>query len=224
MTWTPNKVTFLRVVVGFAAVSLFGHGAWLNLLAVVLTVATIALDAVDGHLARRKKMATPVGAQIDILGDRIIENMYFTYFAVVGMVSLWLPMLFFARGAATDFLRGLALKAGHSGWGANAMLQTWWGRALVASRWSRGSYAGLKCVCFCYLGLELALTRGPVALLGPLTVDAHAAIRAGAQTLAWLTALICVLRGLPVFLEGSKFLSAALASKTSRKAARGETA
>ena len=69
-------------------------------------------------------MATPEGAQIDILGDRVIENMYFTYFAVVGMVSLWLPMLFFARGAVTDFLRSLALKAGHSGWGANAMLQS----------------------------------------------------------------------------------------------------
>jgi phosphatidylglycerophosphate synthase len=224
MTLTPNKVTFLRVIVGFAAVSLFGHGAWLNLLAVVLTVAAIALDALDGHLARRKKMATPVGAQIDILGDRIIENLYFTYFAVAGMVSLWLPMLFFARGAATDFLRGLALKAGHSGWGASAMLQTWWGRALVTSRWSRGIYAALKCVCFSYLGLELALMRGPVALLGPLTLDARAAIRAGAQTLAWLTALFCVLRGLPVFLEGSKFLSAALASKTSRKPARGEVA
>jgi phosphatidylglycerophosphate synthase len=224
MTLTPNKVTFLRVIVGFAAVGLFGHGAWLNLLAVVLTVAAIALDALDGHLARRKKMATPVGAQIDILGDRIIENLYFTYFAVAGMVSLWLPMLFFARGAATDFLRGLALKAGHSGWGASAMLQTWWGRALVASRWSRGIYAALKCVCFSYLGLELALTRGPVALLGPLTLDARAAIRAGAQTLAWLTALFCVLRGLPVFLEGSKFLSAALGSKTSRKPARGEVA
>lgn len=220
MIWTPNKVTFLRVVVGFAAVSLFGHGAWLNLLAVALTVAAIALDALDGHLARSKKMATPVGAQIDVLGDRIIENMYFTYFAVVGMVSPWLPMLFFARGAATDFLRGLALKAGHSGWGAN--MPTEWGRALVASRWSRGVYAALKCVCFCYLGLELALTRGPVALLGPLTVDAHAAIRAGAQTLAWLTTLFCVLRGLPVLLEGSKFLSAALPSKASRKPARGE--
>jgi CDP-diacylglycerol---glycerol-3-phosphate 3-phosphatidyltransferase len=224
MIWTPNKVTFLRVVVGFAAVSLFGHGAWLNLLAVALTLAAIALDALDGHLARSKNMATPVGAQIDILGDRIIENMYFTYFAVVGMVSLWLPMLFFARGAATDFLRGLALKAGHSGWGAHGMLPTWWGRALVQSRWSRGVYAALKCVCFCYLGLELALTRGPMALLGPLTVDAHAAIRAGAQTLAWLTALFCVLRGLPVLRQGSKFLSAALASKASRKPARGEAA
>ena len=169
MIWTPNRVTFLRVIAGFTAVSLFGHGAWLNLLAVALTVAAIALDALDGHLAHRKKMATPVGAQIDILGDRIIENLYFTYFAVVGMVSLWLPILFFARGAATDFLRGLAL-------------------------------------------------------LSPVTVDAHAAIRAGAQTLAWLTALFCVLRGLPFFLEGAKLPSAALASKTSRKPPRGEAA
>jgi CDP-diacylglycerol--glycerol-3-phosphate 3-phosphatidyltransferase len=69
-----------------------------------LTVATIALDALDGHIARKKKMATPMGAQLDILGDRMIENVYFTYFAVVGMVSLWLPVLFFARGAGDGFL------------------------------------------------------------------------------------------------------------------------
>ena len=146
--WTPNKVTALRVAVGFAAVSLFGRGAWPNLAAVALTVASIALDALDGHMARAKKMATPMGAQIDILGDRMIENVYFTYFAEVGMVSLWLPVLFFARGAATDFLSGLAMKAGRSGWGAEAMLRTWWGRALVASRWSRGLYAAMKCLCF----------------------------------------------------------------------------
>jgi len=112
--WTPNKVTLLRVAVGFAAVCLFGRGAWPNLLAVVLTVTSIALDALDGHMARKKKMATAVGAQLDILGDRMIENVYFTYFAVVGMVSLWLPILFFVRGAATYFLRNLAMKAGYS--------------------------------------------------------------------------------------------------------------
>src|ERR1700731_3570825 len=198
MRWTPNKVTLLRVLVGFAAVSLFGCGAWANLTAVGLTVASIALDALDGHIARTRKLATPLGAQIDILGDRMIENVYFTYFAVVGMVSLWLPVFFFARGAATDFLRGLALKAGHSGWGANGMLQSGWARVLVASSWSRGLYAALKCLCFCYLGLELALTRGPVALLGELTTDAHAAIRTGALALTWATAGFCLLRGLPV--------------------------
>src|ERR1700719_2838278 len=185
MRWTPNKVTALRVMVGFAAVALFGHGPWANLAAVLLTVASIALDALDGHLARAKQMATPLGAQIDILGDRMIENMFFTYFAVVGMVSVWLPILFFARGAATDFLRGLAMKAGYSGWGANAMLQSGWAKALVASRWSRGLYAAMKCACFCYLGLELALTRGSVALLGEMTAGAQAAIRGGATFLTW---------------------------------------
>ena len=207
MSWTPNKVTALRVVVGFAAVALFGRGAWANLAAVALTVTSIALDALDGHIARRKKLATPMGAQIDILGDRMIENVYFTYFAVVGMVSLWLPVFFFARGAATDFSRGLALRAGHSGWGANAMLQTWWGRALVASRWSRGLYACMKCVCFCYLGLELALTRGPVALIGEVAADAQMLIATAGQVLTWVTAGFCFVRGLPVLVEGWKYFA-----------------
>src|SRR6195256_6747205 len=198
MRWTPNKVTLLRVVVGFVAVCLFGRGAWANLTAVGLTVAAIALDALDGHLARKKKMTTPVGAQLDILGDRMIENVYFTYFAVVGMVSLWLPVLFFARGAVTDFLRGLAMKAGHSGCGANAMLRTWWGRGLVASRWSRGLYAAMKCLCFCYLGLELALTRGPVALIGELGADAQIVLSTGGLVLTWATAGFCLGGGRPV--------------------------
>jgi len=218
--WTPNKVTVLRVVVGFAAVSLFGRGAWPNLAAVALTVTAIALDALDGHIARKKRLASPMGAQIDILGDRMIENVYFTYFAVVGMVSLWLPVFFFARGAMTDFLRGLASRAGQSGWGANAMLQSWWGRALVASRWSRGLYAAMKCLCFCYLGLELALTRGPVALLGEMTADARAAIRGGALVLTWATAAFCFLRGLPVLAEGWKYVAAGVAVRGRKKVVR----
>jgi len=224
MQWTPNKVTLLRVAVGFTAVSLFGRGAWANLAAVALTALAVALDALDGHIARKKNLTSPVGAQLDILGDRMIENVYFTYFAVVGMVSLWLPILFFARGAATDFLRGLAMKAGHSGWGASAMLQTWWGRALVASRWSRGLYAAMKCLCFCYLGLELALVRGPVALLGDMTVDAREMIRVGAHTLTWLTAAFCLVRGLPVLLEGWKYIAGSVGRVRGAKNAAQEAA
>jgi len=224
MVWTPNKITLLRVGVGFLAVSLFGKRPWLNLLAVALTVAAIALDALDGHVARKKRMATPEGAQFDILGDRLIENMYFTYFAVVGMVSLWLPVLFFARGATTDFLRGVAFKAGHSGWGANAMLQSRWARVLVASRWSRGAYAAMKCICFCYLGMELALTRGSVALLVPVDVDLHAAIRSGAQALVWMTAAFCLVRGLPVLLEGWQYFAAKLPRDPNRGQPQGGVA
>jgi phosphatidylglycerophosphate synthase len=154
----------------------------------------------------------------------MIENMYFTYFAVVGMVSLWLPMLFFARGATTDFLRGLAMRAGHSGWGANAMLHSKFTRALVTSRWSRGAYASLKCLCFCYLGLELALTHGPVALLGPVTVALRITIRNGAQWLAWTTAVFCVVRGVPVFLEGWKYFAEKLPTQKSKQHPEGTAA
>jgi CDP-diacylglycerol---glycerol-3-phosphate 3-phosphatidyltransferase len=224
MRWTPNKVTLLRVALGFVAVGMFGRNPWMNLAAVALTMVAIGLDALDGYLARKKNMATPEGAQIDILGDRMIENMFFTYFAVVGMVSVWLPMLFFARGAATDFLRGLAFKAGHASWGTHARLQSRWARALVASRWSRGAYAALKCGCFCYLGLELALTRGPVALLGPVTVHTHAAIRAGAQLLVWMTAAFCVMRGLPVLLDGWKYFADRLPGGGRRGNVQGDAA
>jgi CDP-diacylglycerol--glycerol-3-phosphate 3-phosphatidyltransferase len=219
MNWTPNKVTVLRIAVGFSAVILFGRGPWANLAAVALTVAAIALDALDGHLARQKNLASPEGAQLDVLGDRMIENVYFTYFAVVGMVSLWLPVFFFVRGAATDFLRGLAMQAGHSGWVANSVLQSGWMHLLVASKWSRGTYAALKCLCFCYLGLELALTRGPIALLGGLTGDTHVAIRSGAIFLTWLTAAFCMARGLPILLDGWKYFSRSAAERNGNASA-----
>jgi len=105
MIWTPNKITLLRVGVGFAAVGLFGRSAWLNLLAVGLTVTAILLDALGGHVARKKKLATPEGAQIDILGDRMIENMYFTYFAWWGWCRCGCPCCF-SRGVRRPIFCG----------------------------------------------------------------------------------------------------------------------
>jgi len=85
-------------------------------------------------------------------------------------------------------------------------------------------YATLKCLCFCYLGLELALTRGPVALLGPVTADLHTTIRAGAQLLAWTTAGFSVVRGLPVLLKGWKYFAEKLPAKPSKYDPEGDAA
>ena len=57
---TPNQITVLRVLAAFAAVALFGRGAGASLAAVGLTVAAIVLDAVDGWVARRKNLTTPL--------------------------------------------------------------------------------------------------------------------------------------------------------------------
>ena len=104
------------------------------------------------------------------------------------------------------------------------MVQTWWGRALVASRWSRGLYAAMKCLCFCYLGLELALTRGPVALVSGLGGDVGVNIRVGAQALTTATAVFCLVRGLPVLLEGWKYFANGVRQSRGVKAAAQEAA
>lgn len=216
---TPNQVTATRVGAAFAAVALFtffGDALVADLAAVLLTVAAIALDGVDGYIARTRGMATPLGAQLDILGDRVVENLFFTFFAVAGLVSLWLPILFFVRGTLTDFLRGVASRAGRSGFGDRSMLESWWGRMLVASRASRAAYAILKCVCFCYLGLLLPVARWQADWL-----DAgvrHWLLLTG-QLLAVAAAAFCVLRAVPVVWEGRRYLAAVERKIPTRRAA-----
>jgi CDP-diacylglycerol--glycerol-3-phosphate 3-phosphatidyltransferase len=165
-------------------------------------VAAIALDGLDGYLARTRGLATPLGAQIDILGDRVVENLFFTFFAVSGLVTLWVPVLFFARGAVTDFLRGLAARSGRNGFDRTWMLDTWWGRTLVASRASRGAYAVLKCVCFCCLGILLPLRHLPL-------VQFNSWLLGVGHGLTGITAAFCLVRGIPVIWEGRRYFASA---------------
>jgi len=129
---------------------------------------------------------------------------------------LWLPILFFVRGTLTDFLRGVASRAGRSGFGDRSMLESWWGRMLVASRASRAAYAILKCVCFCYLGLLLPVARWQADWL-----DAgvrHWLLLTG-QLLAVAAAAFCVLRAVPVVWEGRRYLAAVERKIPTRRAA-----
>jgi len=213
------------VGLAFAAVALFGLApagfagryGWVNLVALGLIVAAITLDAVDGWLARHYRLATPLGAQLDILGDRVIENLFFTFFAVCGLVSLWVPVTFFVRGTLADFLRGLAARAGKTGFGKNSMLETWWGRALVASRVSRGAYAALKCICFCYLGAEWALLHGAADSFGVAGATGYAALHFAQKIFVGATLAFCVVRALPVFWEGRRYIVAMERASAAKK-------
>ena len=204
---TPNQVTAMRVAAAFAAVGLFtffGRVLAADVAAVALTIAAIALDGVDGYLARTRGMATPLGAQLDIMGDRVVENLFFTFFAVAGLISLWLPILFFVRGTVIDFLRGLAARAGRNAFGNRSMQETWWGRALVASRASRAAYAILKCVCFCYLGLLVPVERWHVSWLD---ADLRSWLLLIGQVLAGAAGVFCIVRAVPVVWEGRRYLA-----------------
>jgi phosphatidylglycerophosphate synthase len=218
MRWlvTPNKVTVLRMFVAGEAVGLYEIGSRggaaipIGVCALALTICAIAMDGVDGYLARRLRMTSAIGAQLDILGDRVIENLFLIYFAGAGQISIWVPVIFFVRGVLTDFLRGVAASREPAHGCAGEFHRNWmlvgrWGARIVASRASRGIYAALKCVCFCALGVEwiarhsqnsFALTRWIGAI--------HLAV----SGIVFATIAFCVLRALPVFWEGLRDLRA----------------
>jgi phosphatidylglycerophosphate synthase len=214
MQWlvTPNKVTVLRMLVAGVAVGLYGGGSRghdafaIGSCALTLTICAVGLDGVDGYLARRLRMASAIGAQLDILGDRVIENLFLIYFAGAGQISIWVPVIFFVRGVLTDFLRGIAATRGPVDRRASAgefqrnwMLVERWSARIVASRVSRGAYAALKCICFCALGAEWIVRHAENSFaLTRWSSSIHFVV--GAIVAA--TIAFCVLRALPVFWEG----------------------
>jgi phosphatidylglycerophosphate synthase len=84
---TPNQVTFASLVVFVAAAALLtlvpGYGGLL--VAVLVLEGSYVLDCVDGQLARKKGLSSPVGAHLDFLMD---ELKAFLLVAATG-IRLW---------------------------------------------------------------------------------------------------------------------------------------
>jgi phosphatidylglycerophosphate synthase len=207
---SPNLITLVRILTAFISVALFRHGFWANSAALVLLMMTLTLDAVDGYVARRSGRASDVGAAFDIAADRIVENVYWIYFASAGLIIFWIPAVVIARGCLTDFLRAIAFTQGQTAFGEKTMMQTWWGRLLVGSRWSRAAYGVVKCAAFFALGLWLALAEAP-AWRAMLTAGLVKGLYLGAMALAIAAVALCIMRGAPVIIEGLRFFRKDLA-------------
>ena len=84
---TPNQVTFASLVVFVAAAALMAlfPGQLGLLVAIVALEASYVLDCVDGQLARKKGLSSPVGAHLDFLMD---ELKAFLLVAAAG-IRLW---------------------------------------------------------------------------------------------------------------------------------------
>lgn len=204
---SPNLITLIRVALAFVSIGLFRAGSYASVAALILLVVTLALDAVDGFVARRKRRASAAGAAFDIAADRIVESVFWIYFAAAGLVTFWIPVIVIARGGLTDFLRAIAFKQGQTAFGEKTMMRTWWGRALTGSRASRAAYGVVKCAAFFALGLWLTLAALPewrAVIAGHADVLMNV-VRAGAVGLAVSTVVFCVARGVPVIIEGLRF-------------------
>ena len=193
-----NLVSLLRTLLGLIVIGLlFIPSQTIYLLCFVLTVVVIAMDALDGYLARKLNEASKLGAVIDILGDRVIEQVYWVTFLALGWLPLWVPLVVIVRGIVVDGLRSVAFEQGYTAFGQASMQQSPIGKLLVSSNFSRTSYAVAKAVAFAFM--ILGHTPGFAASLsGPITTVG--------LICTYISVAFCVVRGLPVLVEGRRFL------------------
>ena len=101
-----NFVTFARIILVFVAVYLLLSGnANFYLTAFILIIVIMLMDYVDGLVARTFKSITKFGSVLDIVGDRIVENVLWLTFAYIRVIPLWVPIVVLSRGFVTDSFR-----------------------------------------------------------------------------------------------------------------------
>lgn len=109
----PNAITLSRLILtaifvaGTALSSVLGH--WLAL--VTFVIAAIS-DYLDGYLARRLGLVTPMGKLLDPLADKVLVCSAYVYLSAAGLCPVWMTVLIIAREFLVTGLRQIAVEAG----------------------------------------------------------------------------------------------------------------
>jgi len=203
-----NFITLLRIVLLFIGIAfIYSRNFYGEIVAFFIILSVIIMDWLDGYIARRSNNATPSGAVIDIMGDRIVESSLWIVFAHIHLIPIWVPLIVIVRGFVTDTLRSIALSTGRTPFGEKTMITTSIGKILVSSRASRGIYGGAKVVTFCYLILYLAYIEAEKLFSHPLIPIGKDEIYLGGMVLVYLTLFLCIVRAVPVVTNGWSYIA-----------------
>lgn len=207
-----NLLTILRMILAVIAIEfLFSGRPDYSIASVFLTLFVIVLDGLDGIVARTLNEQSKFGSVFDILGDRVVENLYWIAFALIGWVGAWVPMVVVARGILTDGFRSIALSKGYTAFGESTMMKNKFCHFLTASRFSRAVYGIAKTLVF----LILIIAYIPnFEYYDGLSVDAFLRFAniqpyliTAANILVYITVGMCIIRGIPVLIESKRYLN-----------------
>lgn len=189
---TLSRIFFVFIVVGL----LFCKDCpYSYQIALFLTAILMWFDGLDGFVARKLNVSSKLGALLDIMGDRIVENVFWIAFCALGWINVSIPIIVLTRGIVTDSLRTLAFEKGFTAFGATTMMQGKIAKFIVASNFSRFTYAVCKAVAFFFL----------IAGNMPNQYQNQEIILQIGIVCAIISVVFCVLRGLPVIIESKRF-------------------
>ena len=79
-----NTITILRMIIAFIAICLLFYQTPASYItAFILTIIAIWFDGLDGFVARLFNETSKFGAVLDILGDRVVENIYWIRCSII---------------------------------------------------------------------------------------------------------------------------------------------
>lgn len=189
---TLTRIFFVFIVVGLLFCRECNYS---YIAALVLTAVLMWFDGLDGYVARKFNISSKFGALLDIMGDRIVENVFWMTFCALGWINVCIPIIVLSRGIITDSLRTLAFKEGYTAFGNTTMMQGPVAKFIVASNFSRFTYAVCKAVAFFFM----ILGHMPQDFQGRETILQIAVI------CTIISVVFCVVRGLPVIAESKRF-------------------
>ena len=190
-----NLITIIRLLLVFiiVAIALYADISW-QLLNIPLVIISILLDGLDGIIARIRNEATVFGAVFDIAADRITEIALWIVLAQVGVVSIWIAIIFLTRGILVDSLRKSHASEGRAPF---SIMQTRVGKFLVASRTMRFVSGFFKLVTFSWL-----FSLVPAIEIWPqIFAENYFLFNWISNILIYTSVAICLARGIPVILE-----------------------
>ncbi len=116
----PNKLTCLRVcMIPFFVVFMLGNfGPWQKWAALAFFVTAALTDALDGHIARSRKLITNFGKFMDPVADKLLVCSALICFVQTGAMPAWIVIIIVAREFIVSGFRlvasdqGIVLAAG----------------------------------------------------------------------------------------------------------------
>jgi CDP-diacylglycerol--glycerol-3-phosphate 3-phosphatidyltransferase len=109
----PNAITVSRLFLtaGFILFVAF-ESTWGHFTALILFIIAAISDFVDGWLARKMNLITPLGKLLDPLADKILVCSAFVFLTAEGLCPVWITALIIGREFLVTGLRQIAIEAG----------------------------------------------------------------------------------------------------------------
>lgn len=189
-----NTITIARYPLLFIYLGiLYSGNQTLMLWDVLLILVIFNLDSLDGWVARKLNETSLLGSVLDIATDRTLEYVLWVVFAHLGLIPVIVPIIVLIRGIAVDAVRSVRMTSGLS---AFDQIQSSLSKFLVSSRFMRAFYGIAKGATAVLLTLAFAIQAYP----GPWPTIIY---KTG-LAFTWLSVILCIVRGLPVLIEGIK--------------------